>query len=186
MRSLSRKADHSREDFVRTATRILTGLALLVALAAPAAAQTPARPVSGGDDRSVLIGLGLTFLNAADQTGVGFAANGLFNVLKTTGAGNIGVVGDFGYNHFDFANVVTVMGGGRFTFNTEGKVRPYGQFIVGIVSGGGDTDFRPALGFGADVAWRENLNFRGEVLFIFLDGDTGVRWFFGVSLPFHK
>ena len=46
----------------------------------------------------------------------------------------------------------TVMGGGRYTFNTSGKVVPYGQFVVGLVHCCGDTDFEPGLGFGVDVA----------------------------------
>jgi hypothetical protein len=164
----------------------MTALALVAALTTPAAAQTPAQPLQGGDEETVLIGLGITFLNFADETAFGFGANALFNVLKAVEAGNIGIVGDFGYSHFDFANVVTVTAGPRFTFNTRGKIRPYGQFVIGIATGGGDTDFTPAIGFGTDIAWRENMNFRGEVQFFFFDFDTGVRWFFGISLPFNK
>ncbi|MEO8484617.1 MAG: hypothetical protein ABI634_20605, partial [Acidobacteriota bacterium] len=49
----------------------------------------------------------------------------------------------------------------------------------------GDTDFDPNIGFGVDVAWRPNLNFRGEISFILADADA-TRFFFGVSLPIHK
>jgi hypothetical protein len=164
----------------------VTGFALVAALATPAAAQQPSQPLRGGDDRSVLIGLGLTFLNVPGDTGIGAGANALFNILKATNAGNIGIVGDFGFNSFDGLTIVTIMGGPRFTFNTQGKIRPYGQFIIGIARGGGDTQFRPALGFGTDIAWTETVNFRGEVQFFFFDGFDGTRWFLGVSLPFNK
>jgi hypothetical protein len=159
-------------------------LVATLALAAPVSAQQPNRPVSGGDETSMLFAGGLTFLDWG-ETGVGVAANVLFNTLKVTGTGRIGIVGDVGLNHFDGATVSTVMGGGRYTFTTSGKVIPYGQFLVGIVHCCGDTDFDPALGFGADIAWKPNLNFRGEVQFIFED-QNATRWFFGVSTPIKK
>ncbi|HVT49394.1 MAG TPA: hypothetical protein VG871_20190 [Vicinamibacterales bacterium] len=162
-----------------------SALILTLALAAPAAAQQPSRPVSGGNDQTMLVGAGLTFLNAGDSTGVGFAGNALFNALKTTDTGRIGIVGDLGWNHFDGGSATTVMGGGRYTFTTKGKVVPYGQFLVGVVHSPGSTDFHPSLGFGADVAWLPNLNFRGEISFIFADSNA-TRFFLGVSLPIHK
>jgi hypothetical protein len=163
----------------------LLAAALVLALAAPAAAQQPSRPATGGDEQTMLVGAGLTFLNVFESTGVGVAGNALFNALKVTENGRIGVVGDFGLNHFDGGTVTTLMGGARYTFTTQGKVVPYGQFLVGLVHCCGDTDFDPSLGFGMDVAWKPNLNFRGEVSFIFAD-DSATRIFLGVSLPVHK
>lgn len=154
-------------------------------MTAPATGFAQARPVSGGDDSTVLFGAGITFMNVAEQTGIGVAANGLFNTLKTTGNGRIGIVGDFGLNDFDGGTVVTVMGGARYTFTTQGKVAPYGQLLVGLVHCCGDTDFDPSLGFGIDVAWKPNLNFRGELSFIFEEEDAA-RFFFGVSMPLSK
>jgi hypothetical protein len=162
-----------------------SALAATLALAAPAAAQQPNRPVTGGDTSTVLVGAGVTFLDWG-STGVGGAANVLFNTLKVTGTGRIGVVGDLGLNHFDGGNALTALGGARYTFTTEGKIIPYGQFLVGVLHSPGYNDFVPALGFGADIAWKENLNFRGEVQFIFTDFDDATRWFFGVSLPVKK
>ena len=166
---------------------VMTACALVatLAVAAPVAAQQPNRPLTGGDNNTVLAGLGVSFLNWGD-TGIGAAGNVLFNTLKTTGSGRIGIVGDAGFNHFDGGNVFTIMGGPRFTFNTSGKVIPYGQFLLGIVHTPGDNEFDPSLGFGADIAWKPNLNFRGEVSFIFSDYDDATRWFFGVSLPMNK
>lgn len=124
-------------------------------------------------------------MNVSDSTGIGVAANALFNTLKTTGNGRIGIVGDFGLNDFDGGTVVSVMGGARYTFTTQGKVSPYGQFLAGLVHCCGDTDFDPSLGFGIDVAWKPNLNFRGELSFILSEHDAA-RFFFGVSMPLNK
>jgi hypothetical protein len=159
-------------------------LTLTLALAAPAAAQQPSRPATGGDEQTMLVGAGLTFMDWGD-TGVGFAANALFNALKITDTGRIGVVGDFGLNHFRRATATSFMGGVRYTFTTKGKVIPYGQFLAGIVHCCGHTSFDPGLGFGADIAWQPNLNVRGEVQWIF-DDTTATRFFIGVSLPVHK
>jgi hypothetical protein len=168
-------------------------MALALAIPVFAQAQQPNRPVTGGDTGTVLTAVGLTFMNTGGDTGIGGAANVLFNTLKTTGNGRIGVVGDVGFNHFSVegfgSSLVTVMGGARYTFTTSGKVIPYGEFLLGIARSGSDfgsnTNFDPGIGFGLDVAWKENLNFRGAVNFIF-DDVTATRWFLGVSLPMHK
>lgn len=170
---------------ISTLKHLFIGAALIVGLATPAAAQQPTQPVTGGNEQTMLFGAGLTFMNAGDATGVGLAANALFNALTSSNRGNLGIAGDFGFNNFDGGTIVTVMGGPRYTFKTSGKVAPYGQFLVGIVRNPVDTDFRPALGFGADIAWKPNLNFRGEISF-FLDDTDATRFFFGVSLPINK
>ena len=160
-------------------------IAGVMALGVPAVALAQNRPVQGGDSHTVLVGAGVTFLNVSESTGFGVAGNALFNTLKTTGNGRIGIVADLGLNHFDGGTVTTIMGGARYTFTTSGKVVPYGQFLVGFVHCCGDTDFDPNIGFGVDVAWRPNLNFRGEISFILADPDA-TRFFFGVSLPINK
>lgn len=165
--------------------RLCTGAALVISLAAPAEAQQPSQPVTGGDEQTMLIGLGLTFMDVSDSTGVGFAANALFNALETNETGRLGIVGDFGLNDFDGGTYVTFMAGPRFTFNTQGRVLPYAQFLVGLTHCCGDTDFAPALGGGIDVAWKPNLNFRGELQFFINDPDA-TRFFLGVSLPINK
>jgi hypothetical protein len=171
---------------VKFRNQICTSIVALALIATvPTVARAQNQPVSGGDDSTVLVGAGLTFLNVSESTGVGAAANVLFNTLKVTGNGRIGVVGDLGFNHYDFGTFVTAMGGGRYTFTTTGKVVPYGQFLVGITHCCGDTDFHPALGFGVDVAWRPQVNFRGEIQFIFADANA-TRFFLGVSLPIAK
>jgi len=165
--------------------RLCTTAAFVAALAAPAAAQTQQQPLTGGDDQSMLIGLGLTFLNVSDSTGVGANANVLFNTLDASENGRLGVVGDFGINDFDGGTLTTLMGGIRYTFNATGRVLPYGQVLVGIAHCCSDTDFVPSLGGGVDVAWRDNLNFRGELAFHFTDA-TATRFFLGISLPVSK
>jgi hypothetical protein len=177
---------------MRSVTAALALVAAL-AMAAPASAQQPNRPVAGGDTKSVLAAVGLTFMNTGGDTGIGGAGNVLFNTLKTTGNGRIGIVGDVGFNHFSFedfgSSILSLMGGARYTFTTDGKFVPYGEFLVGIVRSsndfGSDTNFDPNIGFGVDVAWKPNLNFRGAVNFI-IDDATATRWFFGISTPFKK
>jgi hypothetical protein len=159
--------------------------ALALGLSSPALAQQqPPQPLAGGDEQTMLVGLGLTIMDAG-SSGIGGGANVLFNALKTNETGRLGIVGDFGINDFDGGTVTTFMGGPRFTFNTQGKVVPYGQFLVGVVHCCGNNEFEPAIGGGVDVAWRPNLNFRAEVQFFLGDSDA-TRFFFGVSLPINK
>ena len=157
-------------------------VALTLAVAVPAQAQN--KPLTGGDNSTMLFSAGLTFMDFG-TTGVGAAANVLFNTLQKTGNGRIGVVGDFGLNHFDNATVVTIGGGGRYTFATSGKIAPYGQFLIVALHCCGNTNIDPSIGFGVDIGWKPNMNFRGAVDFI-LDDTTATRWFFGVSMPIKK
>lgn len=173
---------------IPTIKSLCTIAALVLALAAPAAAQQPSQPVSGGDDQTMLIAGGLTFMNIGDSTGVGVAGNVLINALTASDTGRIGIVFDAGFNSFDGATVTTVMGGGRYTFNTAGKVVPYGQFLLGLSQCCGNTRFAPALGGGLDVAWKPTLNFRGEIQFVFgaVNGLDATRFFLGISTPINK
>jgi hypothetical protein len=166
-------------------TTVLAGAGLVLALATPAAAQQPAQPVTGGDEQTMLIAAGLSFMNVSESTGIGFGVNALFNALRVSETGRFGIVGDFGINDFEGGTITTVMGGGRYTFNTAGRVLPFGQFMVGIVHCCDDTDFQPAIGGGIDVAWRPNVNFRGQIDFIFGDADA-TRFLIGVSFPINK
>jgi hypothetical protein len=163
----------------------VVALALAVPMAAHAQSKQPSKPLSGGDSSSMLVSAGLTFEDFGGETGIGAAANVLFNTLKTTGNGRIGVVGDVGINHFDGATVSSILGGGRYTFTTSGKVSPSAEFMVGILHCCGNTNFDPAFGAGVDIAWKPNMNFRGAVDFIF-DDVTATRWFFGISMPIAK
>ncbi|MCC7043069.1 MAG: hypothetical protein IT183_04360 [Acidobacteria bacterium] len=168
-----------------TLAKICIAAALVLSLAVPAAAQQPSQPALGGNDQTMLLGLGLTFVNAADDTGAGLNVNALFNALETNESGRLGIVGDFGINDVRNGAFVTLMGGPRFTFNMDGQVVPYAQFLVGFTHWFDDTDFAPAIGGGIDVAWRPRINFRGELQF-FLNDPEAVRFFLGVSLPVNK
>ena len=54
-----------------------------------------------------------------------------------------------------------LMGGPRFTFNTDGQVVPYAQFLVGFTHWFDDTDFAPAIGGDiADPEFVASLSFR--------------------------
>ena len=52
-------------------SQFVAGSAVVLALAAPAAAQQPSQPLTGGDRDNVLLGLGLTFLDGGGDTGGG-------------------------------------------------------------------------------------------------------------------
>jgi len=93
--------------------RFLAAAILTFTVAAPVAAQQPSQPLSGGDEQSVLVGAGLTFMNGGDETALGVAGNVLFNALTTSETGRIGIVAGFGVSKFDFATLTTLMGGAR-------------------------------------------------------------------------
>ena len=120
--------------------RLCTIAAFVAALAAPAAAQTQQEPLTGGDDESMLIGLGLTFLNMSDSTGIGANANVLFNTLDASENGRLGVVGDFGINDFDGGTMTTLMGGLRSSMGYTGcenihEMRSKPEFVRITASG---------------------------------------------------
>jgi hypothetical protein len=165
--------------------RLVLAALVVATLTGTAAAQQPTQPLTGGDDQTMLLGLGVTVLAGEGDAGIGFGANALFNALETNEDGRLGIVGDFGLNDLEGSTALTVMAGPRFTFNTAGRVLPYAQFLVGLAHSYDDTDFLPALGAGIDVAWRPNMNVRGELQFLLGDWDA-TRLFVGISLPINK
>jgi hypothetical protein len=183
-------------------SKVLGGLALVLALAAPAAAQ------STGND-GILVGLGISFLNVSDSTSNGFTVDFRKNVYNATNF-DVGVVGDLSWHReslddedFDFegsANAIGIMGGVRLTASQMGRVAPFGQVLVGIIrdSVSGDlcdfledfdescssTDGAMSFGGGIDVGLNDRWNFRAQIDFIkvFVDeSDLATRFFLGVS-----
>jgi Outer membrane protein beta-barrel domain len=182
---------------IRTVLGLFVGLALVFALAAPAAAQGAA-PASDGP----LIGAGIAFNHWGDieKTGTGFAVDFRQNIWRLDKI-DIGGVGDFGYYHFGFddgsVNLYNLMGGVRFTGAASPKIMPFGQFTLGMahasISGcpAGDdcseSDFAIAPGFGVDFRIHPKLNIRAQIDFfvIMAEGDSTntQRYWFGVSMP---
>jgi hypothetical protein len=168
---------------IRTVTTSLIGLALTVALAAPAAAQGAAAP-SGPT-----FAAGVSFLNIAEDTGTGFQVD-LGYPVQSMNKGNIGVVGDFGWNSYgDDISSLMFGGGVRFTGTANAKVQPFGQFLIGLFRASNvsdsESDMYVAPGGGVDIRLNDKWNFRGQIdipiVFAESESETGVRFMFGVS-----
>lgn len=171
---------------IRTVTTSLIGLALTLALAAPAAAQGAA--ASSGPTFAA----GVSFLNIAEDTGTGFQVD-LGYPVQSMNKGNIGIVGDFGWNSYgDEVSSLMFGGGVRFTGTTNAKVQPFGQFLIGMSRFSNEfdseSDMYVAPGGGVDIRLNDKWNFRGQIdipIVMFAEdvggSETGVRFMFGVS-----
>ena len=172
---------------IRTVTTSLIGLAVTLALAAPAAAQRAA--ASSGPTFAA----GVSFLNIAEDTGTGFQVD-LGYPVQSMNKANIGIVGDFGWNSYgDGVSSLMFGGGGRFTGTANAKVQPFGQVLIGIFRVSvedfdSDSELYIAPGGGIDFRLNDKWNFRGQIDFpiVMFDEDeggseTGVRFMFGVS-----
>lgn len=177
---------------IRTMTRLIVGIALIFGLAAPAAAQTP------GNDPA-LFGVGVSFLNISDETGTGFTAD-IVKGIRTMERGSLGLVGDISYHSFDFVSAWNFAGGVRFTGMVNERIKPFGQFTIGIFrssvkdcdgDGCSSTDLSFTPGGGVDFALNDRFNFRAQIDFMiirfsdegFSDTETGTRFMFGISMP---
>lgn len=177
----------------RTVGNVVILTALMFALAAPAAAQTRASSSSSsGSGDSTLVGVGLSFLNGGGASGVGVAADVRLPDLKSTDILGLGIVGDVGLNREFGASIITVGGGVRATFKIQSnpKIMPYGQFLIGIEHCCGQTELYFGPGFGLDFAFKDTMNFRGQLDFRHVNtpvvGFNETRFWFGVSFPLGK
>jgi len=104
----------------------------------------------------------------------------------------VGPVGEFGFNHFDGGNVVSVMGGLRVRANTDYWLLPYAQLLAGLyhcgvcgiddfaLQGGGGLDFRTGS---PDVRIRIQVDVRR----VFASpGFNAARLSAGIVLPLNK
>lgn len=178
---------------IRTVTTSLIGLALVLALAAPAAAQGAV----AGDAPE--LGVGVSFFRIFEQTGTGFFVD-VAKPIKPMNQGSLGIVGDFGYHAFDGGKVMTFMGGARFKSTANAKFSPFGQFLIGMARDSADdcdgegcssTNLSFAPGGGVNVAINDKFSFRAQIDFImirfsegdFSDTESGPRFSFGISMP---
>lgn len=153
---------------------VLAGLALVCALAAPAAAQ--------GSGTSV--GANLTFLNDGDNTATGVA----IDVAKIIAAPSVAVVGEFGLNKFEGATITSYLGGVRFYPALEGtSVKPFVQALVGLEHCCDENAFAFQVGGGIEVPITPTVNFRAQYDFRRSNYEgTGYnqnRFGFGVVFP---
>jgi opacity protein-like surface antigen len=170
-------------------TTSLIGLALSLALAAPAAAQG----ASAAGDRP-LLGAGVSFLTDGDETGTGFAVD-IAKAFRQMEKVKISGVGDFGYHGFDGFKTMSIMGGARVTATGIERFSPFGQFLIGVTrfsaddcdgEGCSESELTFAPGGGVDVAINEKFNFRGQIDFLIIkfEGNTenATRFTFGISV----
>jgi len=162
---------------------VFASSALLLALAAPAAAQGQSGAASSVPQPE--LGAGLSFLDSSD-TGTGITVDYGHPVVPFTW-GALSAVGDLGLNHFDGATVSSYLGGVRVKGNVAPRISPFGQFLVGAEHCCGVTDFTLQPGVGVDVAINRMLNVRAQVDFRTVQAEQGnvntQRYTFGVVLP---
>jgi hypothetical protein len=172
----------------------LIGLALVLALAAPAAAQG----AGATDAHRALLGVGVSFLRLSDCEDqcslTGFAVD-VAKTIRTMDKVKIGGVGDFGWYNHEFFRALSLMGGARVTGTGSAKFAPFGQFLIGMVrdsakdcdgEGCSDTNLAFAPGGGVDIRINDKFNFRGQIDFVIIkfEGDTenATRFTFGISM----
>lgn len=173
---------------IRTVTTSLIGLALSLALAAPAAAQGAAA------SERPLLGAGVSFLSDGDETGTGFVVD-IAKAVRQMEKAKISGVGDFGYHGWDGFKTLSLMGGARFTATGIERFAPFGQFTIGMIrlsaddcdgDGCSDTNLVFAPGGGVDIAINEKFNFRAQIDFLIIkfegDTDNATRFTFGISM----
>ena len=164
--------------------RIVKSVVVTVALLLTAALPASARQ----NDDKPLVGAGLSFLHGEGDTAIGFAVD-VAKPFRTMTKSALSVVGDFGVNHFDGGNVVSILGGVRLTGTSDAKIQPYGQFLVGLEHCCGSNGFAIQPGGGLDYMYNDNLAIRAAVDFrrVRVSDDFGsysfneTRFWFGVS-----
>ncbi len=174
----------------RTVISSLLGLALVLAMAAPAAAQGAAAT----DGHRALLGVGVSFLTDGDETGTGFMVD-IAKTIRSMEKVNIGGVGDFGFHTFDGLKSMSFMGGVRATATGMDKIMPFGQFLIGITrfsasdcdgEGCSDSNLSFAPGGGVDIRINDKFNFRGQIDFLIIKfeggSDNATRFTFGISM----
>lgn len=152
--------------------RKLACIALLVAAMPLVAMAQDAPAVDASVGYSFFhLGSGVSGVSGSNQNGVsGSAAYNLNNWF--------GAVADFGGYHSSPFNVglttFTYMFGPRVTYRTDGKVSPFGQFLLGgghmsasaYGTSGAVNAFAYSLGGGADFKVSDNASFRPQVDYV--------------------
>jgi opacity protein-like surface antigen len=152
--------------------------ALVAATVVPAAAQAT-------------VGANLNFLRVEEETGVGVAVDAAKNLNP-----NIAVVGELGYNSFEFGSLMSVLGGVRFSPAVQSTIQPFVQGLVGLEryseefegENFSDNAFAFQIGAGVEVPVNDSLRFRAQYDFRRTDYDgegfNGHRFGVGVVFPF--
>ncbi|MCC7044888.1 MAG: hypothetical protein IT183_13575 [Acidobacteria bacterium] len=151
---------------------MIAALALVGAMAAPAAAQ----------GNGTTVGANLTFLRDSEQTGAGFLVDAA-KALNPT----VAVVGEFGLNSFDGFTLTSYQGGVRFLPAVQASVQPFLQALVGLEHCCEQNAFAFQIGGGVEIPFNETLKFRVQYDFrrTSYDGEgyNANRFGVGVVLP---
>jgi hypothetical protein len=163
--------------------RVLTGLGLVLALAAPAQAQATR-------EAGALVKAGISFLRVEGEMGTGFHVD-FGKAMSEMNNGTIDIVVEFGFHNFgDFdVSFLEVGGGPRFSFTPEGaKIKVFVQVPVGLFrvsSGGSANGFYFAPGGGVLFDLTEAVKAFGQLDFVIgrIQGETdnALRFTFGVA-----
>ena len=160
--------------------QMFAALALISAMAVPAAAQTT-------------LGANVTFLNVEEETGTGLAVD-----LAGAVAPAIDIVGEVGFNNYDNDSLTSFLGGVRFKPAVDANVIPFVQALVGIERWNSDfldetsNGFAFQIGGGIEIPVGERLRVRAQYDFRrtshdfgdgFEDDLNGNRFGVGVVIP---
>jgi hypothetical protein len=144
----------------RTFGSFILGSVFLLAGAASASAQTTG---------STEVATSYSFLQMYDyKAPAGFAVD-FARTMTPMGGGSLGIVGEFGVNHFsddqliDGENQFSLMGGVRLAAPRRGKIRPFGQVLAGLLSSFEEHDFAIQPGGGVNINLRPNTDLRVQV-----------------------
>lgn len=157
--------------------RIVCGLLLVAAILSVSVRSAAAQ------EKSVLVGVGVSFLHDDTVTYKGFAAD-VAKDIKMMDNASVSVVGDIGF----YSNEITISsyaGGIRVTGQAGSKAGIFGQFLIGAEHCCGQTNLLLAPGVGLDYVLTPRLNVRAEINFNNVRFDGGSfneqRYFFGIS-----
>jgi hypothetical protein len=157
--------------------KALMGMALVAAMATPAAAQQN------------VIGAGYSYQNWNGSSG-GFGVDFARAVREATDR-TMSVVVDFGWHRFAGEETdISFMGGGRMSFTKNAQVTPFVQFLVGVMHWsedffGSGNDVALGPGGGVLVPITDTIDVKGQIDILWVhdfNWDTVTRVFVGVAI----
>ncbi len=171
----------------RVASVCLSGLFLLTAAVAPAAAQQP----TSSQEYDLSVGAVYDFVlneySEASNVGVHFDVAKRFLRGESM---NVSGVGEIGFNHFENFTLSNYMGGIRFAGNYSSKFSPFAQVLLGVEHCCSSTEFAIQPGVGIDFPWKPQFAIRGQVDWRHVNGDLddadGFRIGVGIVFPLNR
>ena len=172
---------------MRESLRVMLVAGLLLAVAAPARAQTAPPPppaAQAADESEPRMNLALGYQYLRDTSWEEQLFYGWVAALTLRMTRNLAAVGEFSGSHGEFRNTgftiqrYALLGGMRLTAG-EGEIRPFFQGLVGVGRQGGDVGRADGIivqpGGGADFLLTDRWTIRGQGDYRFLRED-GNNW----------